>query len=583
MRTKITQTLINIRKVIFAYPLFLVCAFILMVSVQALIGSFYQDSFKLVKLAFTAGLGVSLSFGVALLGQRTNKKGLWTLLVLAFLFAFYFLVLPEKEKDFNEHYAYILIPSYILSHLFVSVAPFLAREKNEQNFWEYNKTLFINFFLTTVFTGVLCGGVQLALLSMDQLFGMELDFKIYSHLFFGLLILGSAIIFALFHVEGLEKMEMPRPFPSTIAFFTQFILIPLLLLYAGILYLYGFKITWTWELPKGWISYLVLIYGTLGILALLLVHPLLEGKPKAWVAWFRKLFYYTLVPLLVLLFVAISTRINEYGFTEPRYFVLLLSLWLTFVTFYFIFFTNPTIRTIPYSLLIAGVLALIIPYANVYAVSKRSQTQAFVTLLKDNNLLENGKISVSQPVSNAVVRNLQSKYSYLYDRNAEDGLITILDEESRDKLKGSSSNIRSIFEVIDTDNNSKVSMEISNKNPVREIEAYSYSVNIEPYSNNFKFSIQSDSIVINQIMYGENNEFTISINESVKDLMPLLDSLVEPYFQKHDELALDDLSLHFKHAGYSCKVLIDQISVNKIDKKNSYYLKNSTFLFRKEQ
>lgn len=583
MHTKIVQTFANIKSIVVTYPLFLFCALVLMLSIQALIDSAYAESFTLIKIAFTAGIGISLSFGVALLGQRNDKKRLWTLLTLGFLFAFFFLVLPEKEKDFTEYYVFILLPSYILSHLFVSIAPFLSHKSDEHRFWEYNKTLFINFFLTAVFTGVLCGGVQLALLAMDQLLGMNLGSEIYIRIFFGLLILGSAVIFALFHVGGIENMENPRPYPAVIAFFTQFILIPLLLLYASILYIYGLKIIGTWELPKGWVSYLVLIYGMLGILALLLVHPLLDGKSRAWVAWFRRLYYYSLAPLLVLLFIAICTRISQYGFTEPRYFVLLLALWLSFITLYFILFTKTSIKTIPYSLLIAGIAVLITPFINVFDVSNRSQKKTFKELLERNMLLENGKVNTSQPVSNTIVRDLQDKYMYLYKRNEEEYILTLLDEKSLKKMKRFSSSLREIFETIVVDSKEKehLYLELTNNNTVREIMPYSYLVNME-YLDDLKFSIQTDSFTIEKRMYDENILFNFTINDSIKDLLPLIDSLVAPHIHTQIDQELDEISVVFRHEGYVCKLVMDQISINIIKGNKTYYFKNPTFLIRKE-
>ena len=74
-------------------------------------------------------------------------------------------------------------------------------------------------------------------------------------------------------------------------FFTQFILIPLLIIYVVILYFYCAKIVINWQLPRGWVSYLVLAYSIVGIFALLLVHPLKELKLKSWIVIFSKLFY----------------------------------------------------------------------------------------------------------------------------------------------------------------------------------------------------------------------------------------------------------------------------------------------------
>lgn len=581
MRPKIAHTLVNIKKLVCTYPLFLVSATVLMLAVQALIENTLDDSFTLIKIAYTAALGISVFFGIALLGQRIGKRWLWNCLGLVLLMCFYLFVLPEEKKLITEKYIFILVPAYILSHLFVSIAPFLKDKQEENRFWQYNKTLFVNFFLTIVFTGVLCGGVQLALLAVNHLFGLSWEYEIYLRVFFALLIFGSAVIFGMFHVEGLKKMEESRPYPVVIAFFTQFILIPLLLIYAGILYIYGIKILLTWDLPRGWVSYLILTYGMLGILALLLVHPLLGGSSKAWVGWFKKLFYYSLLPLLALLFVAIGTRISEYGFTEARYFVLLLALWLTFVTCYFILSAKPSIRTIPYSLWTAGLCALILPYINALDLSVRSQKKAFMQLLVKENLLKEGKINTQQAVSRPTVNALQSKYVYLYYRNKHEFVWELIEANSLEDIQKSAWNFRTLFPQIiaDSTDYSYTNFYLDSKSKLQEISNYTHLIQME-VQNELKFKIGADSLFIRQKMYGNEPQFSLSVNGSSKDLVPFIDSLVHPYLQGQTDAIVEDLSFVVEHEGYQCKVTFNQISVEIPKGEPRYYLSQMTFLFR---
>lgn len=583
MRSKIVQTLSSLKKAASSYPLFLICAFILMYAIQVLIHDSSGESFPFVKLAFTAALGISTCFALAIVGQRYGRKWLWYGLGVLFLVAFYFIVLPQEEKQFTEIYVFVMAPAFVLSHLFVSIAPFLKGRQEENRFWQYNKTLFVNFCLTLIFTGVFIGGVQLALLAMDHLFALNWSSDVYIRVFFGILTFGSAIIFGLFHIEGLARMEERSPYPIVIAFFTQFILIPLLLLYVGILYIYGIKILIVWELPRGWVSTLVLAYGVLGILALLLVHPLLEGKSRAWVDWFKKIFYYSLLPLLVLLFMSIGTRISEYGFTEARYFVLLLAIWLTFVTLYFIAVKNTSIKTIPYSLFVVGMLSLLLPYINVYAVSVRSQEKAVIQLLESNMLLQDGKLDSSRPVSRAVVGELQDKYVYLYQRGKEESLWPMLNEASLVKIKESPWAFKGIFTqiIIDGNDRSNLYFELRNTNSIHDIEGYNYMVKYE-YEQELKFAIGLDSVVVRKSTIKDTTQFSLTISESAIDLLPLVDSLVQPHLDTYNDRDLDDMSISFDHAGYHCKVIFDQISVDATKEKPRYYFNKMTFLFRKQ-
>lgn len=348
MKTKFQETLSRANEVIFRYPMILVMALLAAIGAIYIVETERSEITSYIKFTICSCLGISLMFALKMLSQRIGKELLLQVCGIVFLIGFYY-ILPDKKNSFTEVYAYIIAVTALLSHLLVSFVPFLEKDR-ELRFWQYNKNLFINIFLTAVFTGVLTGGVELAILAVDKLFDFNFHDRIYRDTFFVLAILGSSFIFLLFNDKGLNNLEKDGTYPVVLKFFTQFILIPLLLIYVTILYFYSVKILINWQLPRGWVSYLVLAYSIVGILALLLVHPLKEENAKSWVRIFSKAFYYTIVPLIVLLFTAIFTRILEYGYTEPRYFVLLLALWLLSIVVYFIFNKKATIKFIPVSL-----------------------------------------------------------------------------------------------------------------------------------------------------------------------------------------------------------------------------------------
>ena len=386
-----------------------------------------SNDFIFLKLGLVSCLGISLLYSLKMLSQRIGKSILLEASGTAFLVLFYFL-LPAQEKDFTEQYAFLLIPTFILSHLLVSFIAFLG-VKREMYFWQFNKNLFINIFLTAIFTGVLVGGVELAILAIDQLFDFNFDGEYYRKTFILLAIFGSCFIFLLFNEKGLQDLEKDGSYPLILKFFTQYILIPLLFIYVVILYFYGGKILINWELPRGWVSYLVLAYSVVGILGLLLVHPLKDTSTKSWVQMFSKIFYYTLIPLIALLFTAIFTRILAYGYTEPRYFVLLLAAWLSSVVLYFAFSRKTTIKFVPVSLFVFGLFSLIFPYLNTFSVAIRSQKKELKEVLVQNNLLENGNINFDKKVSDTVVDELSDKFKYLAERKQGDFLKHFLKKE----------------------------------------------------------------------------------------------------------------------------------------------------------
>ncbi len=164
-----------------------------------------------------------------------------------------------------------------------------------------------------------------------------------------------------------------------------------------ILYAYEGKILLAWDLPKGWVSNLVLLSAVAGILAFLLLHPLKQTTD--WVRRFNKAYYVALVPLVGLLFVAIYVRINEYGVTEPRYFVATLAVWLLGIVLYFLFSRADNIKIIPISLFVLCMLSIVGPWG-AFSASDRSQLNRLYRVLETNKWLKNGKISIPDTAIN---------------------------------------------------------------------------------------------------------------------------------------------------------------------------------------
>lgn len=129
------------------YPMVLLMAFLAAISFMATargnLDLNYND-FVFVIFGLVSCLGISLMFGLKMLSQRISKEIYLEIAGIIFLIGFY-LLLPDREKDFTEFYALLLIPTFILSHLLVSFIAFFG-EKKELNFWQYNKNLFINIF-----------------------------------------------------------------------------------------------------------------------------------------------------------------------------------------------------------------------------------------------------------------------------------------------------------------------------------------------------------------------------------------------------------------------------------------------------
>lgn len=461
MKTNIKNILGKVQEVFYKYPyiiaLSLISAFCMIYAIETEDNlhdhNLTQDKreeivdliYVIWRIAYVCCLGISVLFSANMFAERIGKHKHLLNIAGIIIVSFSYLLFPSDQDNFSVFNIITLLTLPILSHLLVSFIPYIKKENPEEDFWQYNQNLFTNLCLTAIFTFILTGGVELAMLAVENLFNLQID-KLYADVFAFSAIFGSCFIFLLFNSGGLTSLEVKEKYPIVLKFFTQFILIPLLFLYAIILYLYAGKILIEWSLPRGWVSFMVIAYCIVGIFALLLVYPLKEDNSKSWVKIFSKIFYYSALPFIVLLFVAIFTRILEYGYTENRYFIVLIAVWVSFIVLYFILWKKASIKFIPISLFLFGVFAISFPFLNVFSVAKESQKRQLKQILLENNLMKNGKIDFSKSVSSKNVDNIAEKFRFLSERNEVEFLSSLISKKQAEKIDFSRSGRWSIEE-----------------------------------------------------------------------------------------------------------------------------------------
>lgn len=298
-------------------------------------------------------------------------------------------------------------------HLLVSFAPFIYSGSMD-GFWEYNKTIFLRILLSGLYSGVLYVGIAIAISATDALFDLKVPGELFGYTF----CLIAGVFNTTFFLSGIpnnwKTVEQPQPYPKGLKVFTQFVLIPLASIYLVILLAYEIKIIAEWQLPKGIVASLVMGYAVYGMLSLLLVHPIRFDEGNQWIRTYARMFYILLIPLIALLGVAIGVRIDQYGLTESRYFIVLIGLWLACITLYFLFSHLQNIKVIPATLCIALLLATWGPQS-APALSKRSQTNRLINFFRENQSYENGKIiplkvRTTSDAADALLRYLLDRY-----------------------------------------------------------------------------------------------------------------------------------------------------------------------------
>ena len=211
-------------------------------------------------------------------------------------------------------------------HLLAAVLPYAGVDE-PNGFWQYNRALFLRFLTAGIYSAVLFVGLALALAALDNLLGVSVPEESYFRLLATIAFVFNTWFFVAGVPPDLPALEAYTDYPKGLRVFAQFILVPLVIVYLLIVTAYLGRVIVTRVWPSGWTGYLVSALATVGILAILLVHPERDRKDQPWIEIYARWFYVGLFPSIIMLLLAIWQRLGQYGITERRYLLSVLALW----------------------------------------------------------------------------------------------------------------------------------------------------------------------------------------------------------------------------------------------------------------
>jgi Domain of unknown function (DUF4153) len=346
-------------------------------------------------LSATLALPLIIAIGTTSETRRLGASLNWGLQIGAVIISLlYFFSMPDNvsESAMARHSLVSLIAIAILSFL-----PFGMR--NHQNgYWQFNKTIVFRILNAVLFVGVLFAGIAVAMVAGSELFDLKIEGERYGQLW---VILGCFVA-PVFVLAGTPKplieLQQNHDYPKPLKAFAQYVLLPLVGLYLVILYMYEIKIIAQWSWPQGMVSLLIVWYAAVGLSSLLILWPLRNFEQNRWITRFTTWFFYLLIPLIVMLFLAIKVRIGDYGLTVNRYLVVALAVWLTIVVLYFIFSKSKDIRAIPIAVIMVALFASYGPFS-AWSVSESSQLGRLTVLLEKQKSAEATPIDSKEKMS----------------------------------------------------------------------------------------------------------------------------------------------------------------------------------------
>lgn len=427
------QHIVDVTRATFLrFPLTVLLAVLTSVGFTILIQSDAFESHPMGRVALVAMLGISFSFAIQLRaeydGWTVSKRLLSVLLPLALLVA-YGASLPSDMALIasDSYHIYRFAMLFITSHLIVAFLP------TRSGFWRFNQSLFIRVLLGILYSQVLQIALSIAIVSLDTLFNLNIDPKTYAYM----LVWVAFTFNTLFFLAGIptrDDLEAPAEFPNGLRVFSQYLLIPIVLLYGLILYAYLGKIIFEWSWPEGWVTWLVICYSIVGIFAFLLVHPLLDDSKNPWVRLFSKFYFPALLPLSILQLLAVWERISAYGITENRYLAIVTGFWLISVIAVLIWSRARHIRYIPISLA-AVILVIMVGPWGMFNVSKSSQIAQLETVLLEVGVTQRPlDVRTGESLDSLATIRTSSILTYLHTTHTSESLRGFIADSTLDRL-----------------------------------------------------------------------------------------------------------------------------------------------------
>lgn len=260
--------------------------------------------------------------------------------------------------------------------------------------------------------------------SFGYIFDLHIPSKFSFYAFLSASILLTPLCFLTFNRQSEQTPDRPIPGNSFLDILARYVLTPAAWIYTIILYLYFVRIAITWSLPRGGIAYLVfgfILFATI----LKALQPLFQKQPCK---WFYERFSLISLPALIMFWIGVGYRINQYGLTEDRIYLIVCGVIMTLTIG--LFFSHKWGRYLYATLSAVILLALFtyIPGIRAGQLGLLSQNLRAERLIDRLQLADaTGKITpIKRPDSDSIhkkdYRDLYNTLSYLEEHDKSESL-----------------------------------------------------------------------------------------------------------------------------------------------------------------
>lgn len=437
-----------------------------------------QMDFQIRYLSQILFMGIFIFLAIDNLRDLEKEKDLGYLYIsgLGFLIFYYFV---NRQAAFDQTSIYYI--RYFGGLLGAFLLSLVIRKNEKKDYSLYVTEAVENFVVAGVYTLVMLIGILFIVFTTQTLFDLNFNTYIYLDILNGVFFFYGIP----FYISGLidvDKEYGPMDFAKVYKSLINYLIIPLISIYTLILYVYLGKIVLTRVWPKGLVSNLVLWYSIFTLFILILIDSFEEDIPTR----FRQVFSKLDIPILMMMFISIGIRINQYGITENRYFIVIGGIWVLLSMGYYSLNKERDLRVFPALLILSIVISSYGPIS-AFSLAKRSQNKRLEGILASNDMIEDGRLVASSKPDRESQYEISNIIDYFQNNHGLDE-VAVLDEgtkiEDLDDILGFSYNPNNYY--IEDMDYKYYSVSVDRRSEPLEIGAYDYLFELYSWENQNK-------------------------------------------------------------------------------------------------
>jgi hypothetical protein len=350
--------------------------------------------------AWNMAVTLSAGFLGAGLGHLFAEGRHWTRprnLILAAALALLAMALTWLYPTFGTHELFLL-PGMATALL---VAPFLTTRVEQASIWLFGQRIGLAALLAAIVAGVFGGGLAAIVAALDFLFGFSWPSNTYEYIWItALCLVGPLYGLSLVPDDFEDEIDLTdhrnTVMERGVSVLVNYVLVPLVGVYALIIHAYAAKIILIQDLPRGEIGTMVSLFAFAGTAAWLISWP--WRKDGTWLLRMFNRFWFWLIPVpAVLLAIAVWRRVSDYGITPDRYGLGLIAVWSFLMFLYLMARRNASDMRV----VIGAVSALLIAASfgpwGANSLTVRDQYARMEALAVETGLIKDGKLANPLP------------------------------------------------------------------------------------------------------------------------------------------------------------------------------------------